>query len=123
MNNDFTQNPKSSYKRYSKIKEVLILGGLALVLIFAVWQVFYQNEKSAPVAINENERKIIQILSQIEGVGEADVMICETEEGIDGVVVVCDGAKDFQTIINIREAVATALGTKQNLIKIYLKKE
>ena len=120
MNSDNVQNTK----KRTKIKDLFVLGGLALVLALATWQVFYPSEnKTASVAVSENERKIMQILSQIDGVGNADVMICETEEGVDGVVVVCDGAKNFEVVLNIREAVATALGTEQNSVKIYLKKE
>ena len=49
-------------------------------------------------------------------------MICETEEGVLGAVVVCEGAKNIRVNMDIREAVATALGTKESAVKIYLKK-
>ena len=32
------------------------------------------------------------------------------------------GASDLQVILNVREAVAAALGTNQNAVKVYLKK-
>ena len=38
-------------------------------------------------------------------------------------VVVCEGANDFQVVMHVREAVAAALGTEQKAVKIYLKKE
>ncbi len=65
----------------------------------------------------------MRLLEEIEGVGEANVMICENEEGVQSVVVVCDGANDLRVVINVREAVAAALGTEENAVKIYLKKE
>jgi hypothetical protein len=68
------------------------------------------------------ERKVSSILEQIEGVGTADVMICETEEGVRSVVVVCTGGNDLQTVITVREAVAAALNVEQKAIKIYPKK-
>ena len=72
---------------------------------------------------SETEQKIGQMLSQMQGVGEASVVICQTEEGVESVVVVCEGAKQLQTVVNIREAVATALGIEQKAVKIYLKKQ
>ncbi len=107
-----------------RIKDVLILSILAFVLIFAAWKIFYTDESGATsvASTSESERKVSRLLEQIEGVGEADVMICETEDGVQSVVVVCEGAKDLQVMMNIREAVAAALGTEEKAVKIYLKK-
>ena len=74
------------------------------------------------VTPSEKEQKISRLLEEIEGVGEASVMICETEEGVQSVVVVCEGANNLQVILDVREAVAAALGTSQSDIRIYLKK-
>lgn len=108
-----------------KIKEVLFLCALALILVIASWKIFYTKDEVQPTATvtaTETEKKVERILEQIEGVGAAEVMICETEEGVKSVVVVCDGANDLQTIITVREAVAAALGTEQKAVKIYAKK-
>lgn len=109
-----------------KIKDVLLIGGLALALVFAAWKIFYADEQEdsfSSVSVTANEEKIGRLLSEIDGVGEANVMICETEDGVSGVVVVCEGANDFQVVIRVREAVAAALGTEEKAVKIYLKKE
>jgi flagellar biosynthesis component FlhA len=110
-----------------KIKDLLIIGGLALLIVFAAWKIFYQEEQidgqTSVSTLSESEEKVSRLLEEIDGVGEAEVMICETEEGVEGVVVVCEGAKNLQVVMDIREAVAAALGTKQNAVKIYLKKE
>ncbi len=108
-----------------KIKDVLLLSALALVLLFSAWKIFYTDEKEETVSVSgsESEQKISRLLQEMDGVGNANVMICETEEGVQSVVVVCDGAKDLQVIINVREAVAAALGTEEKAVKIYLKKE
>ena len=107
-----------------RIKDVLILSILAFVLIFAAWKIFYTDESGATsvASTSESERKVCRLLEQLDGVGEADVMICETEDGVQSVVVVCEGAKDLQVMMNIREAVAAALGTEEKAVKIYLKK-
>lgn len=128
MNNLENKAVSERKKRLNgKIKDLLIIGGLALLIVFAAWKIFYQEERidgqTSVSTLSESEQKVSQILEEIEGVGEAEVMICETEEGVEGVVVVCEGAKNLQVVMDIREAVAAALGTKQNAVKIYLKKE
>ena len=108
-----------------KLKDILLLSVLALTLIFAAWKIFDTDESVETlnaVSGSESERKVSRLLQEIDGVGAADVMICETEEGVQSVVVVCEGAKDLQVIINVREAVAAALGTEEKAVKIYLKK-
>ena len=109
-----------------KVKDVLLLSVLALTLIFSAWKIFYSDEdeeRASVLSESESERKVSRLLQEIDGVGEANVMICETEDGIQSVVVVCDGAKDFYVVMKVREAVAAALGTEEKAVKIYLKKE
>ncbi len=108
-----------------RLKDILLLSVLAFVLCFAAWKIFYTDETSGAATAfsgSESERKVSRLLQEIDGVGEADVMICETEEGVQSVVVVCEGAKDLQVMMNVREAVAAALGTEEKAVKIYLKK-
>ncbi len=126
MNNaEKTKTP--IYKRLfqkEKLRDIFIIAALALVLIIAVWKIFYKEEQSVSTSsLSENEQKVSRLLEEIEGVGEAEVMICETEEGVQSVVVVCEGARNFQVVIDVREAVAAALGTSPKSVKVYLKKE
>ncbi len=108
-------------------KELLIIFALALVLGFAVWRVFYDDTEKVSVGQTatqtETERKLSALLTEIDGVGDAEVMICETEDGVKSVVVVCSGAENLQVVMDIREAVAAALGTDEKSVKIYLKKD
>ena len=108
-------------------KELLIIFALAIVLGFAVWRVFYDDTEKVSVgqtgAQTETERKLSALLTEIDGVGDAEVMICETEDGVKSVVVVCSGAEKLQVVMDIREAVAAALGTDEKSVKIYLKKD
>ncbi len=118
--------PNRRAVRNGRWKDILLLSVLALVLIVAVWIIFYgQDDKTSLSATtgSENEIKVSKLLQEIDGVGEASVMICETEDGVKSVVVVCEGANDLQVIMNVREAVAAALGTEEKAVKIYLKKE
>ncbi|MBR2023394.1 MAG: hypothetical protein IJ996_02615 [Clostridia bacterium] len=109
----------------NRIKDICILAVLALVLVFASWKIFGSEKEVEETvsALSQTEEKISRLLEEMEGVGEASVMICETEEGVQSAVVVCEGANDLQVIMDIREAVASALGTKEKAVKVYLKKE
>ena len=116
---------KSFFNHNKKIKEIFVIVLIALVLLFAISKVFYDtNEGTSETFYNgtETEKKVTQILSEIEGVGEVEVMIYETEEKVSGVVIVCDGAKNIRVVMDIQEAVSVALGTTKENIKIYLKR-
>ena len=106
-----------------KWKDLLLIGILAIALLFAISCVFEKNEeKTVPSSMTETERKVSRLLQEIQGVGDAEVIVCETEEGTKNVVIVCDGAKDIRVILDVKEAVAAALGTDEKYIKIYQKK-
>lgn len=125
MNREENQEKRLSDKRKEKIKEMLLFCGLALILLVVVWQVFGGKDKAAvkEITYSEKEIKVARMLTEMEGVGDVEVMIYEGEEGVESVVVLCDGATDLRVIISVREAVATALGTEEKRIKVYLKKE
>ena len=108
-----------------QIKEFLSMGLLALLLFCIAFLVFRDEGKEDNVSssqMSEKEQKVCAILQEIEGVGEASVIVCEDEDGVKSVVVVCEGANNFRVVMDVREAVATALNTEQKSVKIYLKK-
>lgn len=116
---------KNALKHFfnGKMKDFLLLVVLAIVLIFAAWQIFRKDDSSdTSVAATETEEKVIRLLEEIDGVGEANVIVCESENGVESVVVVCEGANDLRVVMDVREAVSAALGTEQKAVKIYLKK-
>ena len=129
-NGDVQTSVNNNGKKLSingKLKDLLIFGGLAIALVVASWNIFYKNEEnpeyvSSSIA-TQSEERVRCLLEEIEGVGKADVMVCETEEGVQSVVVVCEGAGDLQVVMHIRQAVAAALGTQEKSVKIYQKKE
>ncbi|MBQ3221343.1 MAG: hypothetical protein IJB34_05225 [Clostridia bacterium] len=118
-----TEPKQKRFLLSGKLKEIILISALAFALLFASWKIFYTDEQTAtPTSASQTETKVSRLLADIEGVGDASVMICETEEGVKSVVVVCEGANDLRVILNVREAVAAALGTNQNAVKVYLKK-
>lgn len=124
----FTEKEDKAEKGFfksGKLKDVLLLFVLGLALFILVWNVFQgrNREDETALSMTDTEQKVARILQEINGVGKANVLVCETEEEIVSVVVVCDGANNLQVIMDVREAVAAALGTQQKNVKIFLKKE
>ena len=123
-NNQTASRSRKRGEKSSRFRDVLLLS--ALLLIFAVWKIFYTDDKqevSTMANASESEQKLCALLEEIEGVGKVNVMICEGEDGVESVVVVCEGANDLLVNMNIREAVAAALGTDEKSVRIYLMKE
>ena len=114
---------KTFFKKI-KLKETLIFFSIATGLALLVWQVFYPQTESTIKAFNGNqtEEQLALLLNEINGVGDVDVMIHETDEGVQSVVVVCEGAENLLVNMHVREAVAAALGANEKSVKIYLKK-
>ena len=128
MNKNSNEKSKATnlLKRFDgKIKDWLLLGALGMLLIFTAWQVFHtgEGEEAAAIYTTETETKVLRLLREIDGVGEANVIVYENGERVESVVVVCEGANNLRVVMNVREAVASALGTEQKSVKIYLKKE
>ena len=104
-------------------KKIIIVVLLIVLLIGAVYLI--DKSKNAASTSVENysksqaELKLIEILSNIEGVGNTDVMINENDGEILGVVIVCEGAKNIMTRNNILNAVSTALNIDKKIIAIY----
>ncbi len=119
------QDKKSIFRWKEKYKDVALVSCLACLLFLVVFQVFGvgDNNTTQGGVNSEKELRIERLLERMEGVGDAEVVICETEEGVESVVVLCEGAADFQVVLSVREAVASALGMQQKNVKIYLKKE
>lgn len=127
MNNMEEKRATSGFLKRSnaKIKDLALLFVLGMTLIAVAWTVFRGGDTTTSVmeSMTDTEIKVLRILQEIDGVGEANVVVCETKEGVESVVVVCQGANDLRVVMNVREAVATALGTTEKSVKIYLKKE
>ncbi len=96
------------------------------------------DNKALPGAVSENaaEENLRQILSEIDGVGEVSVMLCESEVApkeeqsvfsssdkeyksvIDGVLVVAEGGKDAAVREKIIRATKAALGVDAHKIEV-----
>lgn len=104
-------------------KKIIIV---VILIIILVGTIYFMNKASGAADSTANvkaqsatEIKLSKILSSIEGVGTTDVMITENDEGILGVIIVCEGADNIMTKSNILNAVSTALNIDKKIIAIY----
>ena len=105
-------------------KKIIIVVILIIVLVGTIYFINKSSSKSASTATTAGDKsatevKLTGILSSIDGVGATEVMINEGEEGILGVIIVCEGANNIMTKNDILNAVSTALNINKNLIAIY----
>lgn len=104
-------------------KKIIIVVILIIVLVGTIYFINGSQKKRVPAASSGNktttELKLTEILSSIDGVGTTDVMINEGENGILGVVIVCEGADNIMARNDIINAVSTALGIDKKIIAIY----
>ena len=101
-------------------KNILVIAAIVLALVILVVVFNGGGDGEDGAAVSDDEQRLQTILSHMEGVGESRVMISRGEDGIDGVVIVCDGAENIMTRSDILNAVSTALNFDNNIIAIYV---
>lgn len=106
-------------------KKILVIAVL-LIALLALAFVLYGSKNKMTSAVNQTvtersatETKLMRILSEIDGVGQAEVLINEGENGVEGVIIVCEGANSLMTRNDVINAVVTALKVNKNNIAIY----
>ena len=109
---------------YVKENKKIIIVVLLIVLLIGAVFLLDKGEKSSSTlaeytAKSQTEIKLRDILTNIEGVGNTDVMINENDGEILGVVIVCEGANNIMTRSNILNAVSTALNIDKSITAIY----
>ena len=102
-------------------KNILIVGVLILILILAVALINSGGggSVSSDSLKSQEELKLTRILSELEGVGDAEVMITSDGDGVKGVVIICEGAENIMVKSSILNVVSTALNIDKNNIAIY----
>ena len=104
-------------------KKIIIVVALIVVILFALYFMNKSTKKTAATVSTQakslTEQKLISILSNMDGVGTADVMIHESNGEVAGVVIICQGADNIMTRNNILNAVSTALNIDKKIIAIY----
>lgn len=113
---------KESIKNFfgNKTARTVFILIIALLLVFAVYRVFFRSEKSSRTYdATETEERLSKILSQIDGVGETSVMVSEEGGKAVSAVIVFRGADSILTRIRVIDATAGALGIDRENVLVY----
>lgn len=105
----------------NKTFRIVLIAILALVLLFAAWKVFYRDgsKEASAYLPTQQETRLALLLSKIEGVGEATVMIGEENGEAVSVIVVFSGEDGFLARMRVIEVAANALGIDPNRVQVY----
>ncbi len=103
-----------------KTVRIVLIALVAALLAFAVWRVFFGTKSaSAEYRATEQEARLALILSGIEGVGTARVMIGE-EDGVPvSAVVVFEGEDTLMTRLRVAEVTANLLSIGRDKVAAY----
>lgn len=94
--------------------EVLIIAAMVCTLL-----VLTLNDRGAQPSGNEDEKRMQQILSRIDGAGQVSVMIASDADGVHrGVVVTSSGAEDVRVMLELQRAVRTLTGLDLDQIEV-----
>ncbi len=102
-----------------KTTRIILLLAAALVLLFAVYKVFFKPKASENFEPTEQEERLSRILSKIDGVKDVSVMIGEEDGVAVSAVIVFEGADSILTRMRVLDAASGALGIHKEQIRIY----
>ena len=119
-------------KLFAKIKGIKNIQIVVALIIIAVALIIYSNvisktktvSKSGDVSasvMTDEELRLSNVLSSIDGAGEVSVMISKLGENVVGVIVIADGAKDISVRLRLLDATSTALGVDKSIVNVYSK--
>lgn len=102
-----------------EIFKIVMIAVAALALLFACYKVFDSEDAgNTAYSYTSEELRLVNLLSDIEGVGKVSVAI-HTQEEETCVVIVCDGADNMLVRADILRAAALATGASTSNILIY----
>ena len=119
-------------KLFAKLKGIKNIQIVVALIIIAVALIIYSNvisktktvSKSGDVStsvMTDEELRLSNVLSSIDGAGEVSVMISKLGENVVGVIVIADGAKDISVRLRLLDATSTALGVDKSIVNVYSK--
>lgn len=103
-----------------KTVRAILLALLALVLLFAVWKVFFSGAaETSSVSHTDQELRLSAVLGQIEGVGDVEVMIT-TSDGVPvSAIVIFQGADSILARMRVIDVTSAALGIGRGNVLVY----
>ena len=119
-------------KIISKLRGVKNIQIVVALIIIAVALIIYSNvisktkttsksESLAASVMTDEELRLSNVLSSIDGAGDVSVMISKVGDSIVGVIVIAEGAKDISVRLRLLDATSTALGVDKSVVNVYSK--
>lgn len=107
----------------NRTARILLLCLTALLLLLAVWKVFFSDagasSSAATYQSTEREARLCQLLKGVEGIGNATAMITE-EDGVPvSAIIVFDGADSILARMRVLDITATALNIEKKYVQVY----
>ena len=99
---------------------ILLFGAAALLLLVAIWRVFFAGEAASGYDETQQEARISAMLERVEGIEEASVMIVEEEVEAVSCIVVYRGEDSILSRMRILDIASSALGIAKEKVQVYL---
>ena len=99
---------------------ILLFGVAALLLLLAIWRVFFAGEAVSGYDETQQEARISAMLERVEGIVEASVMIVEEEGEAVSCIVVYRGEDSILSRMRILDIASSALGIAKEKVQVYL---
>ncbi|MBQ3079134.1 MAG: hypothetical protein IJC48_03920 [Clostridia bacterium] len=96
---------------------------IAVLVLSALLFFIHPDEKNDEGGSTALEERLARVLSNIDGAGKVAVMVNESEEEIQGVLIVAEGAEDIGVRLSLLNAAKTALGIENARINVYQMEE
>lgn len=103
----------------NKVFRLVLVGIAALLLLLAVWKVFFTESGGGSGLRTEEELRVAEMIARLDGVTGATVMITSEEGAASGAVVVFEGADSLFLRLRVTEVAAAALGIPKQRVLVY----
>lgn len=109
---------KFDFLTYIKKQDKRILVPIALFIIVILILIFFGDSGEDSQPIENTESKLEMLCSQIDGVGECQVMVTYRNDEVFAVAVICEGAESIRVKEKIVELITSIYGIGSNRVTV-----
>lgn len=104
----------------NKVFRFLLLGVGALILLLVLWSVFGKTDSAASVyEPTQEESRVEKLLTEVEGIDGATVLIGKTDGETVSAVIVYEGADSILVRMRILDIASAALNIDKKNVQVY----
>ena len=109
---------KFDFLTYIKKQDKRILVPIVLFIIVVLILIFFGDSEEDSQPIENTESKLETLCSQIDGVGECQVMVTYRNDEVFAVAVLCDGADNIEVKNNLKSLISSLYGIGAHRVEI-----